>query len=644
MSEAILFNNGFYMHSGGFQSAFDDNSFLRYIDATNDVWDGNNTSPGFSIDYISISGSIYEYAFAYRNIPSIINMQNVSCICTGAFYSALCRSYIQITISSDYTYVPNPFIEPYAFCECHQLQTISIGTSYIGAKAFANCYNLTYAPNLFSSCYAIEEYAFSGCVSLHEIVNTSTPIYIGGHAFENCTGLYNCILSQCYYIGKGAFSNCSNLINLVIGNTFSHSSGSAFYPYIMDYAFYGTSLSKVQITYPEVDSKISYVGNCAFANCKNLTEAVIYCYNMGEDVFSGDVLLTSINMPYLEFIPDNAFRGLQSLDLILAGSATTVGNNAFGGCTKLKSVYLYNVEQIESNSFGGCFSIEQMVMSKIQSIPQGTFPFLSYVKTLAIFDNCVSIGSGNFNSMSLWSNTIYLPKIQYIYNNCFNDCYSAQYIAITNSEPCNYIGKSCFNNCYNATGVTVFCKHIDEGCFNNCSNMTNITLVQSNDYPISLGSNCFNNCSKINNIVLQCSYIGDSVFGGAKPTNLTFSLYSETFPTDFSENGLRFDNLTDLWIYNLSYIPSSYFKNYLKIQHVGLDSIDMIYDETFMNCSNLSYIRLGHGKNDVIINLNNSDALYGCTNLSVIYVPSGLYSYYINHPIWSYYSSLFSIS
>lgn len=636
MAEAILFNYSIRAHQAEFSKAFDDNSFLRYLDATNDIWHGVNNN--FSIDYISISGSITAYAFAYRMCPNIINMEWVGNIGIGAFYS--CFGLISI-VHPNSQIQASAFIDAYAFYMCKTLSDVNMYANYIGPKAFESCISLCYINSLISNCYAIEEDAFKNCHSLRTTIsNTNNEIYIGGHAFEGCINISECNLAKCYYIGKGAFSGCTNLSQLLLGSQYDKPSSYASL-YIMDYAFYGTSISSLNISYPFAQSKISYIGDYAFANCQNLTYAVIDCYNIGSGIFAGDQKLSSIIMNYLECIPDNAFPGLQSLEGIYIPHAITIGSNAFGGCTNLKKVYLYDCEYIESNSFGGCYAIQEIVMSKLKEIPNSAFPYLPSVTDLDVFNECTSIGSMNFNNMVSFNRYINLNKILYINRACFNECINIQGLNVTGSQICNYIGEYCFNSCPNLQTVTIMCKHIDSNSFNDCSSLTTINIINQNGYYCSLGSSCFNNCININNLTLFCSFIGNNVFTGTKPINLVLHLNSETFPSTFSESGLRFERLNYLYLRALSYIPSAYFKNYSTIDTLNIAEIDTIYEEAFANCTNISLITLGIGKTSDIIDLISSNAF--TLQSASIYIASSLYSLYIAHSVWSYFSSMFVV-
>ena len=85
--------------------------------------------------------------------------------------------------------IPQTFkISEGLFIQCQNLESVTIGSEDINAKAFWNCTKLK-TINLKSSVETIGSEAFAYCTSLNEVTLPSTVRYMGQKAFENCQQL-----------------------------------------------------------------------------------------------------------------------------------------------------------------------------------------------------------------------------------------------------------------------------------------------------------------------------------------------------------------------------------------------------------------------------------------------------------------------
>lgn len=354
-----------------------------------------------------------------------------------------------------------------------ELENVAVTTgskiSCIYSEAFKDCTNLK---SIDFECEEMQllDYAFSGCTALSKVAFEKIA-YVGSLAFEKCQKLtsVNLTNTKLYGIGDLAFAGCPNIEEIVISMTdemadanygtsgygigemiFGNSEGK---PYKLTFqmnmlkkdhfAIYGTSFhdGRVQeVTFEgEGDvnivsdafsgnenlkyfdfSKVAYVGDSAFSECKNLHDiqltskklrmigdhAFANCESanniqlrlnddleIGENPFYRNYALDN-NEPYsmtiyannrepyaipehfeekdhlldtLEVIGDGkvaytdyAFANCESLKEASFGNATYFGQLAFSKCTKLKEVNITKARTIRSEAFSGCEQLKSL--------------------------------------------------------------------------------------------------------------------------------------------------------------------------------------------------------------------------------------------------------------------------------------------
>lgn len=104
-------------------------------------------------------------------------------------------------------------IGDYAFCSCHNLQSISLPATLkeIGAKAFHYCDKLTNISGT-ENITCIKRCAFELCAALSGDIRLTNAERIEDSAFNRCGGKLDIHLSdKLSYIGFYAFANCENL-------------------------------------------------------------------------------------------------------------------------------------------------------------------------------------------------------------------------------------------------------------------------------------------------------------------------------------------------------------------------------------------------------------------------------------------------
>ena len=147
-------------------------------------------------------------------------------------------------------------------------------------------------------------------------------------------------------------------------------------------------------------------------------------------------------------IADHAFEGCEDiLSITIPGSVTSIGVGAFYGCKQLHTVILPNsIEEIDEQAFSGCESLE----------------------TITIPDSVTNIGVGAFNGCKQL-HTVTLPNsIEEIDEQTFSGCESLETITIPASV--NKICKKAFEGCVKLStiGISKAIDSIDKTAFQGC--------------------------------------------------------------------------------------------------------------------------------------------------------------------------------
>ena len=373
-------------------------------------------------------------AFADCHILPSVEMPNVVTIGNLAF--DYCNNLASVYMPKAKT------IGELAFESCYPLASLSMpSVETISARAFNACYTLA-SVSLPASLASIDGSSFMGCSALCEIVvDSDNPHYssidgilydkdietivlcpgartsidlpstvttIGQGAFSNCSNLTSVTMPSITTIGESAFSNCYNLVTVympaveTIGN------------WAFNYCF-----NLLMVSLPE---SLTSVGINPFADCEALVEimvdndnpcftsidGVLYdkdmetliCCPAGKTAidmpatvtvidtlaFGGCTLLTSVDMPSVTTIGEEAFRYCSSLTSIdIPASVTTLGNSAFGDCNGLTSVYCHWVEPLECDPW----FTDEVLENAILFVPRETVDAYRSVKPWSDFANIV---------------------------------------------------------------------------------------------------------------------------------------------------------------------------------------------------------------------------------------------------------------
>ena len=244
--------------------------------------------------------------------------------------------------------------------------------------------------------------------------------------------------------------------------------------------------------------KITFIGNDAFGQCRNLKNIRIpsSVKEIGASAFSHCSSLTSINIPSsVTSIGGSAFKGCERLTSInIPSSVTSIGGSAFKGCERLTSVTIpSSVTRIEGWAFSDCSNLTRVTIpSSVTSIGMGTFSNCSSLTSVTIPSSVTSIEG--------WA---------------FNGCERLTSVTIPSSV--TSIGELAFSGCRSLTSVTIpsSVTSIGEFAFSGCRSLTSIIIPSS---VTSIGQYAFHYCSILTSVVFKGNnppkLANDKVFGG----------------------------------------------------------------------------------------------------------------------------------
>lgn len=238
--------------------------------------------------------------------------------------------------------------------------TIPDSVTAIRSEAFKYCSKIT-SIEIPNSVTKIGNNSFYGCSSLKAVYysgsqeqwlainfngNYSNPCNSGAKLF--CNGTYT-IPDGVTNIEDYEFSDCTALTNIIIPNTVTE---------IGDYAFYGCS----GLTSIIIPDSVTSLGLRAFASCSGLTSITIpsTLTSIASCLFEGCSGLTSITIPdSVTEIGNYAFSGCSELtSVIIPDGITTIETATFQSCNKLTSITIpATVTKITEWAFNGCWNL-----------------------------------------------------------------------------------------------------------------------------------------------------------------------------------------------------------------------------------------------------------------------------------------------
>ena len=426
------------------------------------------------------------------------------------------------------------------------------GIIYIGAYAFAHydLDNTKYVPKDENGYYdfdlkktplgnktitsvtipegveSIQKYAFYNSSELTDIILPESCITIEAYAFQNCKKLENVNFDYVKIVGTSAFENCVELDCEGLGGANTNKLYST-----ANSAFKNTGFTSLSLPV------LSRIGDNAFADCKSLSAVEL---GPRTRISKGMFKNTPVNslVIYSDTVGDEAFLDCNRLTSVtFKNNLTYLGASVFSGCTELSSVVFEGeCEQIASKAFHKCTSLSSFTLPE-GKVSIGESAFLeSALKTLTFKETTEIdyVGVAAFSSTTKISIDTTASQIYKVTGNAIytNDGKTLVMAVPSNSTTTftvpaevEVIGDGAFSSLsllYQvkfANGSAL--KEIGASAFADCKYLTTVTLP---DQPIKIGEYAFSGTSSLKNFdFANVTEIGQFAFfeSAIKNVNLT---------------------------------------------------------------------------------------------------------------------------
>ncbi len=278
----------------------------------------------------------------------------------GAYAFAGCRRLPAFEISESVTFIGEAAFRSTGLTEVFIPAQVSFADESEGYSCFKDCAALKRVEfeNREESKFILNEYFFSGCSSLEEVIlPEAKEIIICEGAFESCKNLRRIENSECIsVIGTRAFFNCG-FENLFLPSDIEYKNRDSGEAAVSVFE----KSEKLKRVVFEGETESFVLPEKMFKDCTALSRIMLPLTEKGitvsEKAFYGcRSLLGVYNTATVRFIGKEAFSGCEALEkFVLPERVTVLPEKIFYGCRRLRRVYLHeNIEKIERSAFGKC--------------------------------------------------------------------------------------------------------------------------------------------------------------------------------------------------------------------------------------------------------------------------------------------------
>lgn len=459
---------------------------------------------------------------------------------------------------------------------------IGSGVSGIGAYSFYNGgtgykYQKLESVDCANNVSSIGKYAFRGCRSLTQVVNTGGLSTVNEYAFRSCESLESFDFSTVSAVENGAFSYCAALNAVNFSQSLSSVGASAF-------------RGCAGIDDLVIPSGVRTLGSSAFADCTGLESVTLSSSQLQASdtaVFNGAGSSNGMSASFdggVLAVPKNFFLNCTNLTSVDLGGIATIGENAFAN-TGLSSVNIpESVISINGKAFDGCSSLQSFTVDSAST-------------------------SFSANSAGILMNKAGSQIVKYPAGKSNT--------SFTISSPVTSLANYAFSQADNLTSITVSSgvSTISDYAFTECRSLEDINLGSS---VTKIGNSSFANCDMLQNLNIgNVTSIGSFAFFGCDSLHsFTSSAALKTISTYAFSNCKSLTQLT--LTQGLTTLGSYSFSHCISLVSASIPStVSSISEGAFLNCDSLTSATIAKG-----VTTLGKDAFLNCPAMMSITVPS----------------------
>lgn len=477
------------------------------------------------------------------------------------------------------------------------------GTSYsvtgIGSYAFYNCSDLK-SVTIGNSVTSIGSYAFCDCTGLVSVTIDSsvTSINIGEHAFDDCSIKkaiwltntppkgYTGLPSKIHYVANDQYTSLKNVTIYPYLSSMFEVDGIKYVPVSPS----ERTCDAIDCAYDSTAVNIN-IGNTVSYKGVSMTVKEIKPYTCYSNPYIKDV-----NIDLNGDIPEYAFYNCTYISNILC-KTKEIGMYAFGKCTHLKSLTV-NVDSIKDYAFLGCATVLKATFDiKAEKIGNYTFSDCSKVESITLSDGLKSIGNNAFENCSNFKEIVIPNAVTSLGEYAFSECSTLENVTIGTSVTA--INESTFSGCSKLPEITIPSNVVSVGndVFNNCTTLATV-VINDRDTELSLGSN------GSNPLFYSCPL--DSVYIGGDISYPTSS--SKGYSPFYRNTKLRSVVISD----KETEISENEFYGCSNLKNISMgDGVEKIGNWAFSGCSSLEHFAFGSGMKTI-----GEEAFSDCTAMT----------------------------
>lgn len=389
------------------------------------------------------------------------------------------------------------------------------------------------------------------------------------------------------------------------------------------YCFYSKSISGLQ-----GGESVQHINDSAFLSVKLLAEASFpNCKRVWLAAFASCLSLKSGYFPECSQINSSAFRGCASLQSAYFPKCTSIGSYAFRGCKSLSdATFSSHLTNVGNYAFSGCYALpstDGVYYAGDWAVLRSTV----VPSTVALREGTYGIAYALFSGESSLVSITNMDNVSVIQGQAFRGT-KLQGISAPACESVEYAA-------FSYASVMSFAylpkvKYIPDDTFYNCYALTSLTVDFSSITGIGYGA--FYGCSSLSIpfSLPQCSLISDAGFQKCGLTKIYAPLCSTYVYGTYSECV----NLSEAYLPNVPKLSWAAFSSCPRLRRIYLSACSYIDGTAFSRNTSLSSLYLA-GSSVCVIASNLPSAYWPKS----VYVLTSMYDEYVTHSLWASMSS-----